>query len=216
MLLQKIAAGGTAVINLDFVPERIMVVDDTTGLTAFANITQFSLVQSGRQLANLTGTRVAAFARLSNLIIGASQALAEGIALGLGRINGSATITLVSNSANILSVFGVSSGFSNVLANYVETSINANANQSFAGFNALLLSTPANIDRVNITMEPDGFNDDYTPQELRQLLGATQNTDTNGVLNGNLVVPGSRVRNAIVFVNGTGNCVVGVQRFLQS
>jgi len=218
-LLGQIAATSTGVINLDFVPEKLNVVDAVTGVTVFSTVTQLSLVQSGRQLANLTGTRIAAMARIQKYIAGAAQLLAEWLELALGRVNGSSTLTITHSNANAVLVYGVSSGFSPVLTNYVETSINANANQSFEGFDALVLSTPANIDRVNITFE-SGFNDDFTVPELKSLVGSSQNTDASGLLNGNILLPNlgagtpAGIRTAIVFVNGTGACVVGVKRYV--
>jgi hypothetical protein len=218
-LLGQIAATSTGVINLDFVPEKLNVVDAVTGVTVFSTVTQLSLVQSGRQLANLTGTRIAAMARIQKYIAGAAQLLAEWLELALGRVNGSSTLTITHSNANAVLVYGVSSGFSPVLTNYVETSINANANQSFEGFDALVLSTPANIDRVNITFE-SGFNDDFTVPELKSLVGSSQNTDAAGLLNGNILLPNlgagtpAGIRTAIVFVNGSGACVVGVKRYV--
>lgn len=212
-LLGQIPATSTGVINLDYVPEQLLVVDATTGAFAFANVTALSLVQSGRQLATITGTRTGGMAKLGALINGSSQALTQLLELAKGRVNGSATLTITSNSANILNVYGFSSGFSRDMANYIETSINANANQSFSGFDALLLSTPANIDRVNITFA-DGFNDDFKPEELQAILGQLQNSENLGLLSGALVVAnfGGQIANAVVYVNGSGSCVVGVKR----
>lgn len=214
-LLGNIAANSTGVINLDFVPEQIVVVDSTTGIAVMQNVTQLSIVQSGRQLANLTGGRVGAFARLKKFIYGAAQLMGQWLEIAAGRVNGSTTITITHSTANAVNVYGVSSSFSDQLINYVETSINANANQSFDNFSALMLSTPNNIDRVNITFS-DGFNDDFTVPELKALISTFQNTDADGLLNGNLAIPNIGIRTAIVFVNSLGSCVVGVQRIVQS
>jgi hypothetical protein len=219
-LIGTIGVGATAVFNLDFCPEKLLVVDAVTGVQAFANITAFSLVNAGRQVGNITGARVAGMARVGKMINGASQILSESLQTGAGRVTGSTTITLTSNSANILNVFAVSGSFSNVITQYIETSINANANQSFTDFSALILSTPANVDRVNITFA-NGFNDDFTVSELRQLAGEFQNTNADGQLNGGLLVPNfvfgdNPIQTAIVFVNGSGSCVVAIQRFAQS
>lgn len=214
-LLGTIGANTSGVINLDFVPEKLLIVDAVTNVSVFATVTQISLVQSGRQLINLTGTRIAANARFQKFIAGSAQLLGEWLELGFGRVNGSSTLTIAHTGANAIRIFGVSSGFSNTMANYVETSINANANQSFEGFSMLALSTPANIDRVNLTFT-DGFNDDFTVDELRQLMGSTQNTDASGLLFGNICVPniGMSIARATVFVNGLGSCVVAVKRFV--
>lgn len=171
-------------------------------------------------MGNLTQTRVSAFARLGAFIAGAAQLLSEWLTIGDGRNNGSSTITITHGNANPVDVYGVSNSFATQIVNYVETSINAFANQSFDDFNALVLSTPANIDRVNLTFA-DGFNDDFSVPELKALIGSAQNTNASGLLNGNLVVPnflfGSNpIRAAIVYVNGSGSCVVGVQRFVSS
>ena len=219
-LLGQIPAASTGVINLDFVPEKLLVVDSVTGVQAFGNVTALSIVNSGRQIATITGARAAGFARVGKFIAGAAQILAESLQLGAGRVSGSTTITITSNAANPLNVFGVSAAFSNLIANYVETSINANANQSFQGFSALLLSTPANVERVNLTFA-NGFNDDFSVSELRALIGEFQNSDASGQLNGALMVPNfvfgdNPIQTAIVFVNGSGSCVVGVQRFVNS
>lgn len=218
--LGTIPANGNAVLNLDFMPERLLIVDAVTGVQAAASCSQISVVNSGRQVATITGTRIPAFARLGKQIAGAAQILAETIQLGAGRVTGSTQITIANSTANALNVFGVSSGFSNLIANYVESSINANANGSYENFAALLLSTPANVDRVNLTFS-NGFNDDFNVDELRALLGEFQNTNANGQLEGNLVVPNfiwgdNPIVTAVVFVNSNGNCVVGMQRFVES
>jgi hypothetical protein len=211
-LLGTIAASSTGVINLDYVPEQLLIIDSATGLPDFANITSISLVQSGRQLASLTGARIAGMARLGSFLMDISALfMAESLELSKGRINGSATLTITNGAIVAVNIYGVSSGFSRDISNYVETSINANANQSFSNFDALLLSTPANIDRVNITFE-NGFNDDFKPEELKNLIGQMQNADGEGLLNGALVVPNVGIATAIVFVNSTGTCVVGVKR----
>lgn len=225
-LIGTIGATSTQVFNLDFTPEKLLVIDTTTGLPAFANITALSIVNSGRQMANITGARVGGFARLGKMYNGFAAAtpfnalMAESLQSAGGRVSGSSTITITSNSANILNVYAVSGSMSDIIANYIETSINANANQSFTDFSALLLSTPANVDRVNITFA-NGFNDDFTMPELKALVGEFQNTNADGLLNGAVMVPNfvfgdNPISNAVVFVNSSGACVVGIQRFVNS
>ena len=158
---------------------------------------------------NLTVARIAGFSRRGGNIYAASQGLAEWLRLAAGRVSGQATFVFTHTNVNPVNVYAVSSGMSDTVLVYSETSINANANQTFSGFDALLLSAPANIDRVNITFA-NGFNDDFTPAELRAWLGMSQNSDATGILNGALLVPGEGVKSVTVFVNGLGNCVVGV------
>lgn len=218
-LLGTIPANSTGTINLNYVPEKLLITNQATGVQSFADVSSISIVNSGRQVATLTGKRVSGFARVAKYITGAAQLLAESLQLGGGKNSGATTITITNTSANVLNVFGVSASFSNVIANYVETSINANANQMFTDFSSLLLSAPVNVERVNITFS-NGFNDDFTVSELRALVGEVQNTNNNAELDGNLLVPNfafgeNQMQSAIVFVNSSGACVVGVQRFVE-
>jgi len=214
MALLGQAPTGTSTINIDFIPENIAVIDSVTGLPAFATVTQLSIVSAGQQIANLTGARIAGFGRIGQFISGAAQLLGSWLQLALGRVNGSTTITITHANVATLQVFGVSSGFSNDVVNYVETSINANANQSFGNFEALILSTPANVDRVNITFA-DGFNDDFSVSELKAMVSSLQNTNADGLLNGGLLIPNlGNIVNCVVYINALGNCVVGVKRIV--
>jgi len=214
MALLGQAPTGTSTINIDFIPENIAVIDSVTGLPALGVVTQLSIVSAGQQIANLTGARIAGFGRIGQFINGAAQLLGSWLQLALGRVNGSTTITITHANVATLQIFGVSSGFSNDVVNYVETSINANANQSFGNFEALILSTPANVDRVNITFT-DGFNDDFSVPELKAMVSSLQNTNADGLLNGGLFIPNlGNILNCVVYINALGNCVVGVKRIV--
>ena len=101
-LIGTVGAGATAVINLDFVPEQIAV-QTAAGVSAFSDITSISVVNKGRQLVTLTGSRIRAMARVGSFINGAAQALAELLTLGAGRLNGSTTITIVNGGAACVS-----------------------------------------------------------------------------------------------------------------
>lgn len=220
MALLGIYPAGTGVLTLEYMPEILVFVDTVTGNSATAAITSLSISNKGRQIATLSGPRIAGMARLSNFFNDPSQKIAEILRLGAGRASGSTTITFTHASANPIAVYGSSQDFSEMLANYIEGSINPNASQQFTDFNALILSAPATIDRVNLTFA-NRFNDDFTIQELRELLGAIQNTDTDGQLNGGIVIPNwafgeNPIVSAMVYLNGTGSCVFAIQRFVQS
>jgi hypothetical protein len=209
-----IPAGGLAVITLDHLPESLYI-QPVGALDSFEDVTSISVSQGGKQLVTLTDQqRIEAMAKIGLLSEGDQGSLR----LALGRKNGSTTLQIQSSSASVTEVFAVSSGFSEFGYNYVEGSINPNANQSFSAFDAVVFTDFESIERVNITfIDEDGnqFSDDFSTSELRSLFSYQQNVDTNGTNANQLTIIGAGIKNIVVYNSGASSVVYAVRSIVK-
>lgn len=206
MLLATIPANQVGTITLDYCPERLLLINGNTPADAndaFDDAGTISISHSGRQTVNIGAGRVPACAELKTL-----SGSVGWLQLGLGRKNGSTTMQIQNLSATLpMFVFGASSGFSPVLYGYSETSINANANQTFIGFDALVFDDATAIERVQIKWS-NGFVEDFAPLELQALLSIQMNSDADGQIEGKSALLGLGIQEATVFANATNSLIV--------
>jgi len=177
-------ASSSAVFNLDFLPEKILV-----GGTASANqaLSNLSVVCSGQQLMSITDVnRITALAKfdsgavLSDPSLLISSTTAQYLRLATGRINKATTLTGTNSLAANTAIFAASTNISNVARRAVEQSINPSANATFTDFEALFFDS-TNVLRAQITFS-NGYTDEYTVNELRALYANYHVCDIAGTL----------------------------------
>jgi len=206
-------ASGSAVFNLDFLPEKFLI-----GGTAEDNqsLTNFSVVTSGIQLMSITDVgRLTALAKfdsgaiLSEPLVAIASRTASYLRLATGRINKATTITGTNGIALAVPAFAASTCISNIARRAVEQSINPSANATFDNFEALFFA-PANILRAQITFS-NGFSDEYNPEELAALYANYHVTDRLGRLEDLLCISadsGAGLVSQVVLYTGAGAAVV--------
>lgn len=204
-------ASASAVFNLDFLPEKFLVV--ATG--ASQALSNFSVVTAGVQLMSITSlARVNALSRFDSGAIldgpvPANQQAAAYLRLATGRINKGTTITGTNSVAAVRNVFAASTNISNVARRAVEQSINPSANATFDNFEALLFD-PANLLRAQVTFA-NGFSDEYTPQELQALYANYHVAEADGNVNGLCVIDadsGAGLISQVTLFAGAGAAIV--------
>jgi hypothetical protein len=212
-LIGSFAASSSAVFNLDFLPEKVLVGSTVEPSQYLSN---FSVVSSGTQLMSITS--VARFTALAKFDSGAvlqdpsSGAIAKTAAyvrLATGRINKATTITGTNSVATAQNFFAASTNMSNVARRAVEQSINPSANATFENFEALFFD-PTNVLRAQITFS-NGYTDEYTTQELAALYANYHITDEGGLLEGLLCIDadsGAGLISQVVLFAGSGAAVV--------
>lgn len=172
-LIGSFAASSSAVFNLDFLPEYVLVAG--TGGTN-QSLTNLSVVTSGVQLMSITDVdRITALAKFdSGTVLDFPSAVgtenskaASYLKLATGRINKATTITGTNGVASARNFFAASTNLSSVARRAVEQSINPSANATFQNFECLIFSA-TNILRAQITFA-NGFTDEFTPTELQAL-----------------------------------------------
>lgn len=206
-------ASGSAVFNLDFLPEKFLISFTDASSQRLSN---FSVVTSGVQLMSITDVnRLTALARFdsgailsepntANLSMTASY-----LRLATGRINKATTITGTNGTANIVPAFAASTNIGNVARRAVEQSINPSANATFDNFEALFFD-PTNVLRAQITFA-NGYTDEYTIEEIAALYANYHITDANGRLEGLLCIDsdsGAGLISQVVLFAGSGAAVV--------
>ena len=209
-----IAASSSAVFNLDFLPEYLLV-----GATNNANqsLSNLSVVTSGQQLMSITNAdRITALAKFDHGAIldfpgsePINSVTASYLKLSTGRINKATTITGTNAIASPRDVFAASTNISNVARRAVEQSINPSANATFDNFEALIFDA-TNVLRAQIIFA-NGFVDEYTPTELNALYAAYHVTDALGVLSGLTCIDsdsGAGLISQVVLFNGSGGSTV--------
>ena len=213
-LIGSFAASSSAVFNLDFLPEYLLI----EGQVATQSLTNLSVVTSGVQLMSITNvTRLTALAKFdsgANLTNPAApgtevSSAAQYLKLATGRINKATTITGTNGVATARNVYAASTNISNVARRAVEQSINPSANATFDNFEALIFD-PANVLRAQITFA-NGFSDEYTPTELRALYAKFHISDLNGSLQGLVCIDadsGAGLISQVVIFNGAGGSTV--------
>jgi len=214
-LIGTFPASASAVFNLDFLPEYLLV---GTTYSDFVPLSTISVVTSGVQLMSITNrNRITALAKFdSGAILSAPSAAgtntskaASYLKLATGRINKATTIQGLNAVAAVESVFAASTNIGNVARRAVEQSINPSANATFDNFEALFFS-PTDILRAQITFS-NGFTDEYTPLELQALYAKFHVTDREGELADLICIDGDSGAGQIaqvVLFNGAGGSTV--------
>ena len=203
---------GSAVFNLDFLPEKFLV---SSASVATQFLSNFSVVCSGQQLMSITDVnRLTALSKfdsgaiLSDPAVGQSST-ASYLRLATGRINKATTINGTNSVAVNLDVYAASTCISNIARRAVEQSINPSANATFDNFEALFFSG-VNVLRAQITFA-NGFTDEYTVPELRALYSNYHVSDSDGNLEGLVCIDadsGAGLISQVVLFAGGGPAVV--------
>ena len=212
-LIGTFPASSSAVFNLDFLPERLLI--GTVG-NANQSLSNLSVVTSGVQLMSITSLdRVTALSKFDSGAILSDPATTnisqttQYLRLATGRINKATTITGTNSVALGRGVFAASTNISNVARRAVEQSINPSANATFDNFEALFFA-PTNILRAQITFA-NGFSDEYTPEELAALYASSHVSDLDGLLEGLICIDsdsGAGLISQVVLFNGSGGSTV--------
>ena len=215
-LIGSYPGSGSAVFNLDFLPEKVLV-GGTAETTQF--LTNFSVVCGGVQLMSITN--VDRFTALAKFDSGAilsdpvnpptanENQTASYLRLATGRINKATTITGTNGNASARNFFAASTCISNIARRAVEQSINASANATFDNFEALIFDG-TNILRAQITFA-NGFTDEYTVAELHALYANYHVSDATGKLETLTVIDadsGAGLISQVVLFNGSGGSTV--------
>jgi len=210
-LIGQFGASASAVFNLDFLPEKVLV-----GTTAEDNqsLSNLSVVTSGVQLMSITSvTRITALAKFDSggiLVDEPGNSLtASYLRLATGRINKATTINGTNGTAAAVDFYAASTNISNIARRAVEQSINPSANATFDNFEALIFDA-TNVLRAQITFA-NGYTDEYTPRELRALYANYHVADAGGTLEGLTTIDadsGAGLISQVVLFNGSGGTTV--------
>jgi len=219
-LIGSFAASSSAVFNLDFLPEYILIGDTGDDTQALSN---FSVVTSGVQLMSITNVdRLTALAKFDSggLLSGtlaAETMVASYLKLSTGRINKATTITGTNGVASAKNVYAASTNIGNVARRAVEQSINPSANATFSNFEALIFNG-ANVLRAQITFS-NGFSDEYTVEELRALYARYHVADRFGRLEDQIVIDSDSgaglISQVVLFSSSGGSTVVLKSDYVQ-
>lgn len=210
-LIGGFAASSSAVFNLDFLPEFLLL-----GATDDANqaLSNLSVVTSGVQLMSITNVnRLTALAKFDSGAVLADEPsnnmAASYLKLSTGRINKGTTITGTNSVASLVNVYAASTCLSDVARRAVEQSINASANATFSDFECIIFDA-TNVLRATITFA-NGYSDEYTPIELQALYAKYHVADSAGRLEGQTVIdadsPAGLISQVVLF-NGSGGSTV--------
>ena len=215
-LIGSFPASASAVFNLDFLPEKLLV-----GVVGSANqaLSNLSVVPSGVQLMSITDVnRLTALAKYDSGAIlqdpnpvasAANNQTAAYLRLATGRINKATTITGTNSVAAIREVYAASTNISNIARRAVEQSINPSANATFDNFEAIIFDG-TNILRAQITFA-NGYSDEYTVPELAALYSNYHVSDEGGLLQGLVCIDadsGAGLISQVVLFNGSGGTTV--------
>lgn len=213
-LIGSFAASSSAVFNLDFLPEKLLVGDTSSATFSLNNL---SVVTSGVQLMSITDiNRITALAKFDSGAILTSPAggltestTCQWLRLGTGRINKATTITGNNSVASTRNLFASSTNIGNVARRAVEQSINPSANATFDNFEGIFFD-PTNILRAQITFA-NGFTDEYSVAELAALYANYHVADEFGYLSGLVAIDadsGAGLIAQVVLYNGSGGSTV--------
>jgi hypothetical protein len=219
-LIGSFAASSSAVFNLDFLPEYLLIGDTGDDTQALSNL---SVVTSGVQLMSITNVdRLTALAKFDSGGLLSSTATAETMVasylkLSTGRINKATTITGTNGVASTKNVYAASTNIGNVARRAVEQSINPSANATFSNFEALIFNS-ANVLRAQITFA-NGYSDEYTPEELRALYARYHVADRFGRLEDQVVIDSDSgaglISQVVLFSSSGGSTVVLKSDYVQ-
>ena len=214
-LIGSFPASSSAVFNLDFLPEKVLV---ASAHAANQALTNFSVVCSGVQLMSITAvSRLTALAKFDSGAIlddpltpgTANSTTASYLRLATGRINKATTITGTNGDASVRNFFAASTNISNIARRAVEQSINASANATFDNFEALIFDS-SNVLRAQITFA-NGFTDEYSVGEILALYSNYHVSDAFGTLENLTVIDadsGAGLIAQVVLFNGSGGSTV--------
>jgi hypothetical protein len=208
-LIGSFPASASAVFNLDFLPEKVLVVATASATQILSN---FSVVCSGTQLMSITNVnRLTALAQFdSGAVLDNTVPITSSyLRLATGRINKATTITGTNPVAETRDFYAASTNITNVARRAVEQSINASANATFDNFEALIFDA-TNVLRAQVTFA-NGFTDEYSVPELRALYANYHISDQNGDLAGLTVIDadsGAGLISQVVLFNGNGGTTV--------
>jgi hypothetical protein len=215
-LIGSFPASASAVFNLDFLPEKVLVSSTDSGSQSLSN---FSVVCSGTQLMSITDVnRLTALAKFDSGAVlqdpnlpptAFNNMAAQYLRLATGRINKATTITGTNSIALSRDFYAASTNISNIARRAVEQSINPSANATFDNFEALIFSG-TNVLRAQITFA-NGFTDEYTVPELLALYANYHVADAGGALEGQIVIDadsGAGLISQVVLFNGAGGTTV--------
>jgi hypothetical protein len=215
-LIGSFPASSSAVFNLDFLPEYLLI---NSAADSTQSLSNFSVVCSGQQLMSITNVdRLTALAKFdSGAILDDPQTpgttnstTAAYLKLATGRINKATTITGTNGVASVRDVYAASTNINDIARRAVEQSINPSANATFSNFEALIFSS-ANILRAVITFD-NGFTDEYAVNELRALYARYHVTDVSGTLELQTVIDADsgagRISQVTLYSSSGGSTVV--------
>jgi len=215
-LIGSFPASASAVFNLDFLPEKVLVNSTNSENQALSS---FSVVCSGNQLMSITSVaRLTALAKFDSGAIlldplitpsAFTTMTAQYLRLATGRINKAATITGTNSVAATRDFYAASTNISNVARRAVEQSINPSANATFDSFEALIFD-PTHVLRGQVTFA-NGFTDEYSVPELVALYANYHVCDSSGLLEGQVCIdadsPAGLISQIVLF-NGAGGATV--------
>ena len=214
-LIGSFPASSSAVFNLDFLPEYLLV--GFTGSDT-QSLSSLSVVTSGVQLMSITAAdRITALAKFDSGAVlsfpdpaGTTTSRSGSyLKLATGRINKATTITGTNALASARNVFAASTNISNVARRAVEQSINPSANATFDNFEALIFN-PANVLRAQITFA-NGYSDEYTPDELNALYAKYHVAEEDGTVQSLTIIDadsGAGLISQVVLFNSSGGSTV--------
>jgi hypothetical protein len=215
-LIGTFPASASAVFNLDFLPEYLLI---GSANQATQHLTNLSVVTSGVQLMSITDVgRITALAKFDSGAIlddpstpGTQNSMtASYLKLATGRINKASTITGTNGTASVQNVFAASTNITNIARRAVEQSINPSANATFSDFEALIFDA-GNVLRAQITFD-NGFTDEYSVAEIRALYARYHVSDSAGTLEGYTVIDADsgagRIAQVVLFAGSGAQVVV--------
>jgi len=209
-LIGTFPASASAVFNLDFLPEKVLVADPGAPNQSLSN---FSVVCSGVQLFSITDVaRLTALAKFDSGAIlddpnapgTVNSTTASYLRLATGRINKATTITGTNADPAVRNFFAASTNICNTARRAVEQSINQSANATFDNFECLIFA-PSNILRAQITFA-NNYTDEYSTTELRALYSNYHIADASGNLEGLICIDadsGAGLISQVVLFNGS-------------
>lgn len=208
-LIGSFPASASAVFNLDFLPEKVLLVNTSNAQLPLSN---FSVVTSGVQLMSITNQdRLTALSQFDSgaVLDNTTPVTASYLRLATGRINKATTITGTNAVAATRDFFAASTNISNVARRAVEQSINPSANATFDNFESLIFDS-TNVLRAQITFA-NGFTDEYSVAEINALYANYHVSDASGQLAGLSVIDadsGAGLISQVVIFNGSGGSTV--------
>lgn len=208
-LIGSFPASSSAVFNLDFLPEKVLVVNTGNPQQALSN---FSVVCSGVQLMSITNiSRLTALAQFDSgaVLSDGTPITASYLRLATGRVNKATTINGTNSVASARDFFAASTNISNVARRAVEQSINPSANATFDNFESLIFDS-TNVLRAQITFA-NGYTDEYSVAEINALYANYHVADAQGQLDGLSVIDadsGAGLISQVVLFAGSGAAVV--------
>ena len=174
MALIGTSTGGSVVINLDYTPEFIQVIDSNTGLSA--NINSLSLSVAGKEILNISDRAfISAYGcwltAASGMYDISTNLFMRPLSVANGNLPNQQTqirLNFDTLSAGEYQIYGFSSDFGTDVVIGATNSINANANALVSDFDLLLIDR-TNLSNADVTFT-NGFTDRYDIDDLRALL----------------------------------------------